>query len=286
MIQFINQFKVALSTGATNTDTSLSLTDASHLTFGKIGDYYLLTLIQSGTNNLEIVRVTAKVGNDITVIRGQEGTSALAFVAGDPVENRLTAGACMSFSEPVGTIKAWIPASFSDANNGGFTLELGIATNDVEGANAYLASTAYRVADGSIPNLALSPIWNDNVKCLPNLKDERFIQGSSGGAGGSNTMGDHKHGKGTINITTGGIHSHGPAAGNMFVYNNSGIPNAASGPGVAAGHYVNGRTAAENHTHVNSEFSGEVGSGAADPAANSTENRPKFLNCFYIIKVF
>ncbi|MDX2471061.1 MAG: hypothetical protein QNL04_10850 [SAR324 cluster bacterium] len=290
MIQFINQFKVALSANATDTDTTLSLTDASELNFDKIGDYYLLTLVQSGSNNYEIVRVTAKSANDITVIRGQESTTALTFSNGDSVENRLTAGSCTTFVEPVGTVKAWVPASFADANNGGYALGLGIATNDVAGANAYLAATAYRVADGSIPNLELSPIWNDGVKHLPNLTDDRFIQGSStlAGVGGSNSLRDHLHSFSLLAAGQGGgSHSHFTVrniAAQGGISNTSSIAKSWSTYSLGGHTYSPnwGLTNSVSHAHSSSNVSGTVGAGAT---ATTTENRPNYLNCFYIIKV-
>ena len=48
------------------------------------------------TNNLgqrEVMRVTARATDTLTVVRGQEGTTAIAFNAGDRVSHRLTAGA-------------------------------------------------------------------------------------------------------------------------------------------------------------------------------------------------
>jgi len=40
----------------------------------------------------EIVEVTAKNSNTLTIVRGQEGTTAQAWPAGTPIENRFTAG--------------------------------------------------------------------------------------------------------------------------------------------------------------------------------------------------
>lgn len=60
------------------------------------GDFFLVTLYQKvGQDevNHEIVKCTARVGDVLTVVRAQEGTTARAFSADDPVELRLTAGA-------------------------------------------------------------------------------------------------------------------------------------------------------------------------------------------------
>lgn len=60
------------------------------------GDYFLATLFQKvGTNesNYEIVKVTARVGDVLTVVRAQEGTTAQAYSDGDRFELRVTAAA-------------------------------------------------------------------------------------------------------------------------------------------------------------------------------------------------
>lgn len=54
-------------------------------------DYCYLT-IGEGTINMEIVKVTAIVGNDLTVVREQQGTVGRSFFSGAPIELRLTAG--------------------------------------------------------------------------------------------------------------------------------------------------------------------------------------------------
>lgn len=60
------------------------------------GDFFLVTLYQkAGATeiNHEIVKCTARAGDVLTVVRGQEGTTARAFSNADPVELRLTAKA-------------------------------------------------------------------------------------------------------------------------------------------------------------------------------------------------
>ena len=63
------------------------------------GDFFLVTLFQRlGTSELnhEIVKCTSRAGDNLTVVRAQEGTTALAFNTGDLVELRLTAGTLAS----------------------------------------------------------------------------------------------------------------------------------------------------------------------------------------------
>ena len=56
-----------------------------------VSDWFPLTLTKS-TGDSEIVRVTARAADTLTVTRAQEGTTAIAFNAGDRAELRLTAG--------------------------------------------------------------------------------------------------------------------------------------------------------------------------------------------------
>ena len=67
------------------------------------GDYFLVTLFQRvGTTELnhEIVKCTSRVGDNLTVVRAQEGTTAKAFNSGDLVELRFTKGTAENFSQP------------------------------------------------------------------------------------------------------------------------------------------------------------------------------------------
>ena len=52
------------------------------------GEYFYATLIDSA-NNLEVVKVTARVSDVLTVVRGQDGTTARAYLVGDRIEQRM-----------------------------------------------------------------------------------------------------------------------------------------------------------------------------------------------------
>lgn len=68
------------------------------------GEYFPLTLIRASDGAIEIVRVTARSSDVMTIQRAKESTSALSFAAGDRVELRLTAGTMEEFREEVVTI--------------------------------------------------------------------------------------------------------------------------------------------------------------------------------------
>lgn len=74
--------------------TSISLAPGNGALFPAItgAEHFPATLVAvDGT--FEIIDVTARVGDVLTVTRAQEGTAAAAFTAGDRLELRLTAGA-------------------------------------------------------------------------------------------------------------------------------------------------------------------------------------------------
>ena len=69
------------------------------------GDYFYATLIDT-SNNLEIVKVTARSTDTMTVVRGQDGTTARAYATSDRFELRPTAALFTEFAERVTTGKA------------------------------------------------------------------------------------------------------------------------------------------------------------------------------------
>lgn len=97
------------------------------------GDYTYATIAKLATPaDSEIVKITAITGNTATVVRSQQGTTALAFGVGDTFELRMTAGlvedyvAVKSISEvwpskPAGEpiVVSWV----GNSNSGGFVTE-------------------------------------------------------------------------------------------------------------------------------------------------------------------
>lgn len=85
----------ALAGALTNVATSLTVTTGTGDRFPIVtgSDYCMLTL-QDASNNIEIIKVTARASasDSMTIARGQEGTTARAWNIGDVVELRITAG--------------------------------------------------------------------------------------------------------------------------------------------------------------------------------------------------
>lgn len=92
-LKLSNNAVARLAASITSTETSIGLTPGAGALFPALsaGDWFPATLVKSD-GTLEIVKVTARSVDVLTVTRAQESTSASAFNAGDMIELRLTAG--------------------------------------------------------------------------------------------------------------------------------------------------------------------------------------------------
>ena len=87
---FSNNVDTTLASSLTDVATSATLTDGSGLNTPTGARFELLTISAGG--NFEIVRMTARSGNTVTIQRAQEGTTARAWAAGVRVFAGITAG--------------------------------------------------------------------------------------------------------------------------------------------------------------------------------------------------
>lgn len=81
-----------LNAGISNVATTLVLSSGEGSRFPTLsaGDYFYATLIDT-SNNLEIVKVTARSTDTLTIVRAQDGTTARAYSTNDRFELRPTA---------------------------------------------------------------------------------------------------------------------------------------------------------------------------------------------------
>jgi len=91
-IKVANNAFATLATGITDSETSITLSSGQGARFPVLGtdDYFYATLIDV-SNNLEIVKCTARSSDVLTVIRAQEGTTGRTYDPGDRIEIRITA---------------------------------------------------------------------------------------------------------------------------------------------------------------------------------------------------
>jgi hypothetical protein len=91
-VKFANNAYGTLNASISTSDASLTLTSGQGARFPSLGagDFFYCTLIDT-SNNLEVVKCTARSSDVLTITRAQESTTARAFTVGDRVELRVTA---------------------------------------------------------------------------------------------------------------------------------------------------------------------------------------------------
>jgi hypothetical protein len=104
-ILFFNNAATTLAGALTPTATTANLAAGSGILFTpgpSTGQFFCMTFIDAlSQNNEEIVHVTAIVGDTITIVRGQEGTTPQNWLAGDFAQNLITAGVLTSFLQAI-----------------------------------------------------------------------------------------------------------------------------------------------------------------------------------------
>jgi len=99
---FANNAKSTLASGISSTATSVTLATGSGSLFPSptSGQQFTLTLTDSATGLInEICYCTARSSDTLTIVRGQEGTTARAWSTGDIASNKITAGTATSFAQ-------------------------------------------------------------------------------------------------------------------------------------------------------------------------------------------
>lgn len=98
-----NNAQTVLAAGISSSATSLTVNTGTGALFPSPSagvSFFKLTLIDAATGQLtEILHVTARSGDTMTVLRAQEGTTARAWSANDIVANMLTSGTLSFFAQ-------------------------------------------------------------------------------------------------------------------------------------------------------------------------------------------
>ena len=91
-VKFANNAHSTLASGISTSATSITVASGQGARFPSLtgSEFFYATLIDT-SNNLEIVKVTARSTDVLTATRAQESTSARAFSSGDRIELRVTA---------------------------------------------------------------------------------------------------------------------------------------------------------------------------------------------------
>lgn len=153
-------------------------------------DWFPVTVLKSD-GGLEIMRCTARSGDVLTVTRAREGTTAMAFSAGDRVELRITKAAMAEFPQgPESAVDNEV-ARFDGAT--GKLLKAGLPyqsnRNDTT-AGALMINGAHGLGDSSPPQ-----IFDLDARTITSFIREAGATGSP--AGGGATSGLHIGGANT-----------------------------------------------------------------------------------------
>jgi hypothetical protein len=100
---FSNNASSLLASAIGTGDTTITVTASTGALFPTItaGDQAAITL-EDVSGDIEVVYATGRTGDSLTVVRAQEGTTALAFASGSCVEMRVTEAVLASFLQKTG----------------------------------------------------------------------------------------------------------------------------------------------------------------------------------------
>ena len=131
-VQFANNAFSTLAAGINDSVTTLAVASGHGARFPTItgSQYFYATLIDS-SNNLEIIKVTAKSGTSdtfSTIVRNQESSGAKTFSTGDRIELRLTALGLNDIAAEV-----YSDSEFRVQDNGDATKQLAFECSGITG---------------------------------------------------------------------------------------------------------------------------------------------------------
>ena len=138
-IQLKNNASGTLATAISASDTGIVLTTGNGASFPALGasDYFYATLESTG-GTFEVIKVTVRSGDSMTVVRAQEGSTANSFAAGSCIELRVTAASVVDLvGENDNALRADLAASTGSSLVGFLQA----------GANAILRTTQAKLRD-------------------------------------------------------------------------------------------------------------------------------------------
>ena len=126
-VKFTNNAATTLAAGINSSVTSIAVTDGSVFPTITGSDHFYVTF--DDTTNKEIVKVTARSGNTLTVVRGHDNTTARAFSSGDKAELRIVAALLDDVKTDVSSTLT-VDTFTSDGTTAEFTLSVAPASED------------------------------------------------------------------------------------------------------------------------------------------------------------
>ena len=194
-----------------NSVTTINLSSGQGAKFPSLsaGEYFYGTLI-AVNNTIEIVKVTARSSDALTVTRAQDNTSASAFSTGDRFELRPTAALFNEFVQKTGdnlVTNFSIDGDLTLTGSGFSNVTATGGAGGASGVNSYGWSGATTNADGDDSPLGGGGGDRGHVRHVANGGKKGYpgtVAGAGGGGGcGNPTSGRHAEGGDAGNQTTG-----------------------------------------------------------------------------------
>ncbi len=267
-VKFANNAFGTLNAGINNSATSITLSSGQGARFPTLasGEYFYATLIDT-SNNLEVVKCTARSTDVLTITRAQESTTAQAFAIGDRVELRVTAQGLIDLGA----------ASTLDADaSPSLSANLDLNSNDiVDGSTLLLDATRIRVpsASSNISSPAAGDMYyNTAEKVVKHYDGDNWVQMSNKFSATGGTESTYTSGGNTYKVhtfTSSATFSVTGSAGNIDILI------VAGGGGTGATQYHNGGggagavLVASNYSVSLGEYSVVVGAGGAGGTVQS-----------------
>lgn len=182
-IKLKNNVAGFLATTISASDTGLVLQSGNGAAFPTLAaaDYCYATLISTG-GTIEIVKITARAGDALTVVRAQEGTSATGFAAGTRVELRITAQAVYDAGAATGvSVKSYGAVGDGIADDAPAIRATIAAAIAGGGGVVFFPKGTYRLASGATVFYAIEIANTSNISLVgesPFLTTLRVADGS------------------------------------------------------------------------------------------------------------
>lgn len=157
-VKFTNNATGTLASSITASTTTITLTTGQGALFPSLasGEYFYATLVDS-SNNIEIVKVTARAVDVMTVVRAQDDTTARAYAAADRFELRATA--------------AGLNAILSDAKAYTDVTQAALTAHIADTTDAHLASAIGNTPAGTVSATTVQAAINElDTEKVPNTR--------------------------------------------------------------------------------------------------------------------